>query len=1221
MTFNLASCLRAKVASGKIPEDKVDEAVKLFEDFQRQGDSDATAAVRTEETVRQITSKRGFKRVNAINKQLEALARVDANPNRSDSQIANSFFEFDPSGRVAGGRMSNIGAEADRLQEQQRAKNVEQGAAEAPEVRDARVKRQREAMQFRADVEREREKLTRDRLGRKETRAEALSNTTSELRAVETRKRRLIARKKEVERRLDIAKSKTAASRQRAAISSLDEDINAAQETIGELQRGLSELRAEADKVSSPGVEIARDAERARQAVRQRRAESGEPFAEGQKFGRDAVELRAEELEQARTVADAVRAEITAARQARELLNGDKELDPLRNQLAEATETRQRVKDQLDQRRLGDFERGRDRLLGGRAEREPLVFEEADVFNAGARARLQDLAIPTEERTLAGLEAEFAQAEQTIADLQANIARTENERLIQDQRDAEQQVLKENNFTALDAKELAQRIREEAPETPTSQQNRGEVPSPSAVNIHREYEAVRNNAHALMSQAIEQFRTRAAGLTSPVNSPRGHVLEYNVLRELFGEKTGVAEAKQMAKGIQEAQEYLRAEFNRNGGDIQSRKDFALPQTHDANKVRAVGQDEWVAQIKPLLNRERMAELDPSLRSDERFDEALRESYNSIVSGGLNKVEEDLSGRPRSNMPVSRHNGRFLQFDGPDNWIAYQREFGQVAGQSGSVVFNVSKHIEQMSKDIAVMRALGPEPDATIQTVADRLKRRNVERGLAPGDGRLDQMRSLLVETTGAANAPVNEKLAGGGIVIRNLTRSALLGASFFSALTDVGFSQTAAKFAGLPQFKTLARHLALFSPSGGADRRQAVRLGLGAQGAIDQAMASARVSGEALGDPGTLAGSSRKVADVVMRAGLLQPWTEAGKWAFGTEFLGALTRLSDDGAKFADLPSGLQSTFQRHGIDELRWERIRDSERFVDPETGADFIRPIELIKAGLREEANALQRMISAETEFAIPSSLSTGKNTLRFGTHPGTVAGEIVRSATMLKSFPVTVAMLQAGRFAGIQGGLNKAKYGVNLAVTTGIMGVIAEQLSEIASGRDPRPMDGSEGTSELVLDGLFRAGTFGLLGDIAFSNFDRFGSSLGGSLAGPLVENIGRGLSTSAGTARDTVFDPDVRAALVNGNLNEFLEETDVGRDALRFAQGLTPGQNLWWGNLITQRLLFDNLQAAVDPEYARSFDRMEDRARNQGTEFFFRPQAEGVRAPDFGNAFDG
>ena len=720
-------------------------------------------------------------------------------------------------------------------------------------------------------------------------------------------------------------------------------------------------------------------------------------------------------------------------------------------------------------------------------------------------------------------------------------------------------------------------------------------------NIAREFNAVRQNAHALMSDTIERFRTTQAGLSNPVKTEQGQVLERDIVREMFGEATGNTEAKGLANGIKESLEYLRTEFNRVGGNIKFRDDFGLPQQHDPRLVENVSRDDWISEIKPMLDRDKMINEDTGLRfSESEIDGVLRDTYDTIVSRGLDDMDP-TNPKFGSRITTRHQHRRFIQFRSADDWLTYQKKFGPggSAGANGKAIFSAQRHIDMMARDIAAMRVLGPNPRSTIQTISDKIK--------SDFNGKDEQplMENLFMESTGKSNAPINEKVAGFGIASRSVLQSALLGQAFFSSLTDVGFSQTAAKFAGLPQFRLLKRQMETFAPSGGADRRQAVRLGLGAQGAIDQAMASARVSGEALGDPGTLAGGTRKVADTVMRASLLQPWTEAGKWAFGTEMLATLTERA--GRSLDQLDDPLRRTLERNGIDAAGWDRIRNAPKFTDPETGADFIRPIEVMRAGNREDANALQRMISAETEFAVPSSFASARNQLRFGTRPGTFSGELVRSAAMLKNFPVTVMMLQWGRFMQINGGLNKAKYASGLIATTGALGVIGEQMSSVADGKNPRPMDGSEGTADLMLDGMWRAGSFGLMGDIAFTNFDKFGSSLAESLAGPVLSTLGDAQSLSFGNAIKTLSNPETRDALFSGDLGQFNRDTDIGRDALRFAQGLTPGQNLWWTNLITQRLLFDQLQAAADPEYANSFRRMEQIAEDQGTEFFFRPQA--------------
>lgn len=706
-------------------------------------------------------------------------------------------------------------------------------------------------------------------------------------------------------------------------------------------------------------------------------------------------------------------------------------------------------------------------------------------------------------------------------------------------------------------------------------------------SISREWESVRANAQAMMTDVISRFEERAVGLIDPERTEAGRAKQENIVREAFGVDSGDPDAKELTKGIKEAMEYLRVQFNREGGNISFREDFGLPQLHDSNQVAQVSKDEWINRIWPLLDREKMIDENTGEpMTDDVLIPLLQDTYDAIVTSGLSRLDPTTGGIEGAGFVTKRQHMRFLQFRSPEDWIEYQRQFGP---NEGNVVTTVNSHIDKMAADIATMRVLGPNPRATMQVAADTIKQRK------GGVDTQDAMEALLRESTGEANSPAdpnNSFWAGAGVARRNLLQSAILGQAFFSALTDFPFSQMAARFAGLPQTRLARRQMDLFIRQG-SSRRMAMRLGLGAMGAVEKAQAAARVSGETLGTRG-VAGATRRINDVVMRASLLQPWTESARWAFGTEFLATLTEKADEGATFRDLNPGLQRTFKRNGITEADWNVIRNSERFVDPETGADFIRPLEV--RGVDEEVGGkLQRMISAEGEFAVPSNLKSARALLRQGTRPGTFGGELIRDLGLLKNFVTTVTMLQWGRFAQIDGGLNKLRYGGALLGTTGSVGVLAEQLDAIAGGQEPPTIDPTtvEGRSNLQR-GLWRAGTFGVLGDLVLTDFEEFGSSVGSDLAGPVFSEIVEpGVTLTAGNVQ-TLFTEE-------GALREPLASTDAGRDLVSFAQGLTPGQNLWWAKLGVERMVFDQLQKLADPEAERSFRRQEQRAEEQGSAF--------------------
>ncbi len=84
------------------------------------------------------------------------------------------------------------------------------------------------------------------------------------------------------------------------------------------------------------------------------------------------------------------------------------------------------------------------------------------------------------------------------------------------------------------------------------------------------------------------------------------------------------------------------------------------------------------------------------------------------------------------------------------------------------------------------------------------------------------------------------------------------------------------------------------------------------------------------------------------------------------------------------------------------------------------------------------------------------------------------------------------------------------------------------------------------------------------------------------------------------------------LTLGNIQELAAEGEArnpGRELSRFIEANAPGRSLWYTRLAMERLIFDELEAAIDPNAARSFRRIEQGAQR----FFWRP---GTRAPQRG-----
>ncbi len=75
--------------------------------------------------------------------------------------------------------------------------------------------------------------------------------------------------------------------------------------------------------------------------------------------------------------------------------------------------------------------------------------------------------------------------------------------------------------------------------------------------------------------------------------------------------------------------------------------------------------------------------------------------------------------------------------------------------------------------------------------------------------------------------------------------------------------------------------------------------------------------------------------------------------------------------------------------------------------------------------------------------------------------------------------------------------------------------------------------------------------------------------------------------------------------------------------RFADGLMPGRSLWYARLAFERLVEDEIEAAIDPIANARFRRIEKRARKDFDQRYWSRPGRGLpqRAPDLGAAVGG
>jgi hypothetical protein len=450
------------------------------------------------------------------------------------------------------------------------------------------------------------------------------------------------------------------------------------------------------------------------------------------------------------------------------------------------------------------------------------------------------------------------------------------------------------------------------------------------------------------------------------------------------------------------------------------------------------------------------------------------------------------------------------------------------------------------------------------------------------------------DIVGKSSIPVSTKAANAFGATRNVITSAFLGSATFTALSDTALQRIAAKFNGLPVMGVMTQFLKGFTPHVTEHQRFALRLGLGAESWVTMALGQLRYMGEVVGPRW-----SQMFSDGVLRLSLLTPWTAAGRTGFGMEFAGHLGQFV--GKAFSDMPSATQRALRLYEIDETAWARI-PTEALMEHQNKRMFLATSKL--TDLDEElGNKIAQMILSETEFAVPTVTPRVRAQLRFGTRPGTFAGEAMRSTAMFKSFPVSIINLHLMRGLNLSGGsvtsnyARRASYISQLIVTTTFMAALGYQLRQLAAGRTLEDMT----TKEFWGKAFIKGGGMGLYADFLFQDPDNTTRNFFEFVGGPVVGLVGDALDLSVGSL--------LRAG--KGDDPQFAKKL------ARITERYSPGGTIWYARLILDRYIFDTFERMADPDFDANTRRMESNLRRDTGQrmTWRRGQRLPTRGPDF------
>jgi hypothetical protein len=494
------------------------------------------------------------------------------------------------------------------------------------------------------------------------------------------------------------------------------------------------------------------------------------------------------------------------------------------------------------------------------------------------------------------------------------------------------------------------------------------------------------------------------------------------------------------------------------------------------------------------------------------------------------------------------------------------------------------HIEAMTRDISIMRELGPKPAAMVERLKTLIK--------ANGGSTQSQLTLQGMYDTIAGRNHFSGKQS---IIVdaldgtKNLLRASLLGGAPISAIPDSFNLAMTSKINGLEVSESMRNYFSLINPLDGADRRIARRLTFSANAANGKSLASARMNEDV-----SRHGKTAWLAAFTNNASGLGAMTDAVKQAAPLSAMGFFAEAKVGGLKWADLPQNMRDAFDRWDMTEADFNNIRRSELFIDEDTGADFITPESIAKSGYLETARKYNNWLTDMSLTAsneprlLTKAITTGAV---FGpAQKGTLLRESVGTLMMFKSFIITSMINHTLPYTRYALSTGKVQRLATHIVGATLLGAAALQLGELSKGKTTRDMD----SPLFWMAAATKGGGFGLLGDIMLQDTSRFDYNIANAIGGPMV-----------GLTNDVV-------RLTLGNLYKAMDENQeekFWKDAVEFNKQYSPipGAKLWYSRLLFDRAINDQLDRMADPEFDSRIMRVENKMQKEtGQEYWWQPE---------------
>lgn len=711
-------------------------------------------------------------------------------------------------------------------------------------------------------------------------------------------------------------------------------------------------------------------------------------------------------------------------------------------------------------------------------------------------------------------------------------------------------------------------------------------------------DVLRRQALSLMGDQLDKITVGAFG------RQKGKAHLPNIIREVFGTDTGDTVAKELAQGWMKVSDFLVDSFNTAGGSMKKLQRY-LPQPHNAAKLLRQGEEAFVRDHINMLDWTKTRWPDGSVIAADEREKMLRQVFNTQSSDGISKIDPAAfrgQGRAIGNQLDSH---RFMHYKDAESWITAHEKYGD-----GNVFDVLLRHIGDMSHKTALVEIFGPNPDMAMRNIQNQAAKFAFDNGVSPTE--INKMQSVFKNkvdpmfSVATRSNPMNpeSRLALTVGTMSNLTTSALLGGvALVSATGDLA---TTAVVRGINKMP-LTGGMRFYFDSVLTDREFARKVATSSGWIFEQSINHMYAVERFNNVMNTGAAWSRRVSDTVLRASGMVALTTAARFRTQMEFAAYMARTAKD--EFDTLPH--KHVLARYGITPEDWNAFRKIKPF-SPKKDVALLRPIDILTSDIEGDKTALfrkfQTMILSESRGMVPDSTVEASVMLKGTTRPDSLHGALLHSFAMYKNFPITFFQ-QYGQYAmTTKTAKGRLGFVTGLVAATTVSGALAVQLNELKNGRDP--MDMTNG--KFWLKALLKGGGAGIWGDFLYSTTDSFGGGPADTAAGPLTGVVGDGLGIVLKEAADIYNAED-------------LEDYDskLPERMVEFSKRYTPGSNLWYTQMAANKLFWEHLENAADPEASEKRQRrMNKQQREYGNEYYWKQgEMEPERAPDFSRTIGG